>query len=62
MDFRDLIERLSSRKFLLSLAGLVLVVMDVAAATDVAIVLGPFVGLEGISDAVDRQRKATKNL
>lgn len=62
MNYNELIGRLTSRKFILSLVGLVLVVLDVAAATDVVLVLGPFVGLEGVADAVDRQRKATKGM
>lgn len=59
---KEVAGRLTSRKFILSLIALVLVVLDVAAATDVAIVIAPFVGLEGLADALERQRGAVQKL
>lgn len=52
----DLKSRLSSRKFLVSLLALAIVVLDLAPATDVFVVLAPYVGLEGLADAISRWR------
>ena len=52
-DFiKEFTQRLTSRKFLLSLTALALVVLDIAEAVEVAIVIAPFVGAEGLKDAI----------
>lgn len=53
----DIIERFTSRKFVITVLALLLVTADVAQATDIAVVIAPFVGLEGLADAVERHKQ-----
>lgn len=55
--WKEIAGRFTSRKFILTVVALVLVTLDIAEATDVIIVLAPFIGLEGLSDAVERHKK-----
>lgn len=53
-EIGNFIARLSSRKFLLTVAGLALVTMFPEKATEIVTLIGIFVGGEGVADTVSR--------
>lgn len=51
---KEFIARLSSRKFLLTVAGLTLVTMFPDRSNDIVTILVAFIGAEGVADTVSR--------
>lgn len=54
---QNIIERFTSRKFLLSVAGVVLVIIVPEYADSIVQIVGMFVGAEGVRDLAEAVRK-----